>query len=153
MDDLIILHLSDLHIDSKGGKYSNLLKELLADIKDQSPLFPDGRVAVVITGDVINQGNRAAVKNAKLFFKDLKEALKKKIAGLYIVPGNHDKYRTDANKFLIPSYRSIMDNKVSYNVNHLQKGDIRFDSSFAENICSSRFSGETCGAVSRAVGI
>ena len=136
MDDLIILHLSDLHIDSKGRKYSNLLKELLADIKDQSSLFPDGRVAVVITGDVINQGNKAAVKNAKLFFKGLKEALKEKIAGLYIVPGNHDKYRTDANRFLIPSYRSIMDNKVSYNVNHLQKGDIRFDSSFAENIWS-----------------
>ena len=135
MDDLTILHLSDLHIDSEGTKYSKLLARLLSDIKkSKEESFADKNVVVVVTGDIIHMGNKSAISNAKRFFEDLKETLLEKIVGVYIVPGNHDKYRTEANKFLIPSYRSIMDNKISYNNKNISIGDkVEFNLPFAEN--------------------
>lgn len=135
MDDLTILHLSDLHIDSEGTKYSKLLASLLSDIKkSKEESFADKNVVVVVTGDIIHMGNKSAISNAKRFFEDLKETLLEKIVGVYIVPGNHDKYRTEANKFLIPSYRSIMDNKISYNNKNISIGDkVEFNLPFAEN--------------------
>ena len=133
MNDLTILHLSDLHIDAKGKKYSKLLTKLLSDIEISFSDLSDKKIVVVVTGDVINQGDIKAIPNAKAFFSDLKNALMGKIAGIYLVPGNHDKYRTDATKFLISSFRSVMDNTVSYDM--LSKSDsIHFDSSFAQNM-------------------
>lgn len=118
MNDLMILHLSDLHIDGTGRCYSKLLKNLINDIKEQKESYADGKVVVVITGDIINQGNKSAINNAKKFLKDLRDVLADKVIGLYIVPGNHDKFRTDSNKILIPAYRYLVDNTISYNDNN-----------------------------------
>ncbi|MBE5739227.1 MAG: hypothetical protein E7349_00045 [Clostridiales bacterium] len=69
-------------------------------------------LVVVVTGDVLHQApqyskNQKAVNNALCFFNDLYQVLKDKVAGIYLVPGNHDKYRSEDNKFLIPAYRSL----------------------------------------------
>ena len=51
MNDLTILHLSDLHIDDSSGKYSRLLSSLLNDIKGEIEYVRDNSVIVVLTGD------------------------------------------------------------------------------------------------------
>ena len=33
--------------------------------------------------------------------------MKEKVVSICIVPGNHDKFRTKANEFLIPAYRNM----------------------------------------------
>lgn len=118
MNDLVILHLSDLHIDSTLNSYSRLLKGLLRDIKKEISYVPDKSVVVVVTGDTIHKGDPKAISNAVSFFKDLYEILGNKVVSICIVPGNHDKARTTANKFLIPAYRNM------------DKGKRKFDESF-----------------------
>lgn len=110
MNDLTILHLSDLHIDSSSSSYSRLLSNLLTDIKNEIKYTKDNSLLVVVTGDILHQGpkysdNQKAFNNAIKFFSNLQKILNNKVAGIYIVPGNHDKYRTDDNAFLIPAYR------------------------------------------------
>ena len=124
MNDLVIVHLSDLHIDCNGCSYSRLLHSLLKDIKDQVALVPDERLVVVVTGDIINAGNPAAIPNAKKFFHRLKEITEKKLKAIYIIPGNHDKNRTHANSFLVPAYRQFIYNQ----------GKTVFGQEFKENI-------------------
>ena len=105
MNDLFILHLSDLHIDEKATK---LHKDLLNDIKTRVSFIPDGRLVVVITGDTINKGNPKAYENAHTILQKLKDILNKKLKSIYIVPGNHDKYRTPSNAFVVPTYRQLI---------------------------------------------
>lgn len=115
MNDLTVLHLSDLHIDSEGQEYSDLLKKLLNDIESQiNGYHIKDNLVVIVTGDIINRGDENAIDNAKLFFQDLYKKIGDKTIRLYIVPGNHDKKRTKDNELLIASYRSFFENKVSY---------------------------------------
>ena len=107
MNDLVILHLSDLHIEASTAKYSTLLSKLLNDIEKEITYVPDNSVVVAVTGDIIHKGDKNAVKNAIIFFKDLYDIIKKKVVSICIVPGNHDKFRTKANEFLIPAYRNM----------------------------------------------
>lgn len=110
MNDLVILHLSDLHIDSGGHIYSRLHSALLNDIKAQMRFVPDDRLVIVVTGDIINKGDQKAISNAKKFFTKLKEITESKVKAIYIVPGNHDKKRTQANAILVPAYRGLLNN-------------------------------------------
>lgn len=107
MNDIIILHLSDLHIDASSNTYSRLLKGLINDIKKEIAVVPDESVIIAVTGDVLHKGEKKAVPNAIKFFEDLYKVVKEKVVAIYIVPGNHDKFRTEENKFLIPAYRTI----------------------------------------------
>lgn len=107
MNDIVILHLSDLHIDASSTNYSRLLRGLLKDIKKEIVMVPDDSLIVTITGDIIHMGNKKAVNAAIKFFEDLYKIVKDKVVTIYFVPGNHDKYRTEENKFLIPAYRTI----------------------------------------------
>ena len=61
MDDIIILHLSDLHIDSSSNTYSRLLKGLIKDIKKELHVVPEKSVVVVVTGDILHKGDKRAV--------------------------------------------------------------------------------------------
>lgn len=110
MNDLVILHLSDLHIDNGGHIYSRLHSALLNDIKTQMRLVPDNRLVIVVTGDIVNKGDPKAISNAKKFFHKLKEITEKKLRAIYIVPGNHDKKRTQSNAILVPAYRGLLNN-------------------------------------------
>lgn len=112
MNDMTILHLSDLHIDETGASYSRLLSNLLIDIKSEIKYVRDNSLLLVVTGDIIHKGpeyskNHKAVDHAITFFKKLHEILKEKVVGIYIVPGNHDKHRSDKEKFLINAYRDM----------------------------------------------
>lgn len=107
MDDIVILHLSDLHIDASSNTYSRLLKGLINDIKKEIVTVPDKSVVITVTGDVLHKGEKKAVPKAIKFFEDLYKVVKDKVVAIYIVPGNHDKFRTEENKFLIPAYRAI----------------------------------------------
>lgn len=107
MNDIVILHLSDLHIDASSNTYSRLLKGLIKDIKKEIVAVPDKSVVIAVTGDVLHKGEKKSVPNAIKFFEDLYKVVKEKVVAIYIVPGNHDKFRTEENKFLIPAYRTI----------------------------------------------
>ena len=96
-------------------------KELIQDLKDRMDEFINAHYVLVITGDIINMGNINAFETAKEFFSDLKEKIGDRLSGIYIVPGNHDKRRTDINKLLIPAYRTYVDNKTSYNKEKAEK--------------------------------
>lgn len=112
MNDLTLLHLSDLHIEGTERNYSRLLDSLLSDIQEQVKYIRDKSLIVVVTGDIIHQGplyseSKQAVENALKFFQKLHKYLGQKVVGIYIVPGNHDKYRTKEDKFLVPAYRAM----------------------------------------------
>lgn len=120
MNDLTILHLSDLHIDGSSSSYSRLLGQLICDIKNEIKYIKDNSLLLVVTGDIIHQGqlysqNPSAFNNAIKFFEELQKVLLNKVVGVYMVPGNHDKYRTDNNAFLIPSYRATPTSIVDKN--------------------------------------
>ena len=134
MNDLTIIHLSDLHIDNNGKSYSNLLKALLRDLKEQVDTFSSGYFVLIITGDIINMGEIKAISNAKKFFSDLKKYIGERLSAIYIVPGNHDKKRTDTNKFLIPAYRSFIENRVNYYTEKETKEKIGFGDAFYNNM-------------------
>lgn len=119
LDDLVILHLSDLHISNEEDTYSRLLIELLNDIQLEIENVRDKSLVVVVTGDLLHQGpqlinsktkkakNKSsnALEAAKKFFSDLYEIIKDKVVGIYIVPGNHDKKRTNKSDFRISNFR------------------------------------------------
>lgn len=139
MNDMTILHLSDLHIDESGTTYSRLLKKLLEDIKKEIIYVEDNSVVVAVTGDILHKGPRMkenpnAVKHALDFFRSLYEILKGKVAYIYIVPGNHDKYRTKENQFLISAYRTMEEEyNVSDSKSTLGQKKTKFDDSFYDN--------------------
>lgn len=58
MNDIVILHLSDLHIDATANTYSRLLKGLIKDIKNEIEFVPDKSMVITVTGDVIHQGQK-----------------------------------------------------------------------------------------------
>lgn len=69
MNDLTILHLSDLHIDGQAA-YPEILKNLLVHIKEEIAPTREKTLVVAVTGDIIDKGNKAAIDNAKKFFED-----------------------------------------------------------------------------------
>lgn len=129
MNDLAILHLSDLHIDGQQEGYSRLLQGLINDIKKEVVYVEERSLIVVVTGDIIHQGNKKATEAAIRFFRDLKNVLASKVVGIYIVPGNHDKFRSSDNKFLVPAYRALLQEKDKNN-------PIEFDTKFYESFWS-----------------
>lgn len=142
MNDLTILHLSDLHINS-GANYSNLLKRLLKDIKEQFENTSIEKIVVVVTGDIINKGDKEAICNAKHFFADLNKIIAEKVVACYIVPGNHDKKRTGLNELLIPAYRSYFENKLSYTATSTEYKEKVFEKSWIKNLSNGPIQSDT----------
>lgn len=101
LNDLTILHLSDLHFDNTGAQPFKLYDALLNDVESQ--LKYSKNVVVIVTGDVIDQANYRCKGLAIHFFEKLKsvvDSLKIDIKGIYFVPGNHDRERSYATKTL-----------------------------------------------------
>lgn len=107
MNDITILHLSDLHFDGAGDFYSNLLKGLLQDIKNELNKPLHKKIVITVTGDVLHKGSISALEKAYNFFAELKSILSDRVIAIYFVPGNHDKKRTDETQFLTAAYRSM----------------------------------------------
>lgn len=101
MNDLTILHLSDLHFDNTGAQPFKLYDALLNDVEVQ--LKYSKNVVVVVTGDIIDQAKYRCKDLAVHFFQKLKtvvDTLGIDIKGIYFVPGNHDKERSHATEML-----------------------------------------------------
>ena len=97
MNDLTILHLSDLHISwSVEESMPTLHRNLLHDIKNQEKFLSEP-IIVVITGDIVNEGDYSenSRKAVIRFFETLYDILKGKVKDIIIVPGNHDKEGID----------------------------------------------------------
>lgn len=104
MNDLTIIHLSDLHFKWNAklkGSYPALYHNMLDDIREQSKYYASP-VIIVVTGDLVNQGNftKEVKKAICSFFKDLKETLGDKCKDILIIAGNHDKKRTELQQHL-----------------------------------------------------
>ena len=111
-EDIYILHLSDLHIrnENKGNGpevfYSTALRRLIEDISKQ--IENKENVIIVISGDVIDQGNYSKNKPAAIeFFQALRTHTDKKIRDIIIVPGNHDKCRDSVNSLICMSHSKL----------------------------------------------
>ena len=101
MNDLTILHLSDLHFNNKGAQPFKLYSALLYDIEEQLQGLKN--VVIVVTGDIVNQGDYLCEKSIINFFQQLKntiDKLKIDFHGIFFVPGNHDKVRSYATSIL-----------------------------------------------------
>jgi formylglycine-generating enzyme required for sulfatase activity/predicted phosphodiesterase len=89
MNEITILHLSDLHIKD-GDSYASdvVLKgliEAIASFKEQGRK-PD---LIAVTGDIVNSGKEYGERTTR-FFDDLLKAAGLEKKRLFIVPGNHD---------------------------------------------------------------
>ena len=108
-EDFYILHLSDLHIRNEQGSgtasefYSFALNRLLSDIEEQTK--NRNNIVIVISGDIIDQGNYEKHQPAALkFFADMYKKIGEKVADIIIVPGNHDKCRSKINSLISMSH-------------------------------------------------
>ncbi|WP_323090105.1 metallophosphoesterase family protein [Allobaculum sp. JKK-2023] len=111
MKELVIIHLSDLHI-TEGQGYSRILGDLLADVKKQinrmmppkSAAMNQSTLVIAVTGDIFHKGpkkdsksptsTKTAYEVAKEFFEQLHTNLKDYNPYIFFVPGNHDKCRS-----------------------------------------------------------
>lgn len=135
MNDITILHLSDLHIDKSGNSYSRLLRNLISDIGKEIKKVKNNSMILIVTGDILHQApkysdNTKAYEHALKFFNDLYSVIKDKVVTVYIVAGNHDKYRSENNKFLIPSYRTMDNECIIKEKQYASKFDENFYQSF-----------------------
>ena len=120
MDDLTILHLSDLHFDDVGAQPFKLYERLLFDIEEQ--LRYTKNVVIVVTGDLVEKAQYSCKVLVLEFFEKLRDMIynqKIKIQSVLIVPGNHDKHRsykvsllpdnlTDLNDEFFKAYSSVI---------------------------------------------
>lgn len=103
MKEICILHLSDLHIKSK--KLTSTLKNLLIDIEKQT--CNQANIIIVVTGDIVDKGDYAKSHiGAVEFFKELSTIIKDRFKGICIVPGNHDKVRSNTNTLISKALQS-----------------------------------------------
>ena len=109
MSDLTLLHLSDLHASKDAN---NVLDSSLADIEKE--LKGDKQIAVLVTGDIIHQGNETAIKGVKDYFTKLAKIVGNRIVAVYVVPGNHDKKRSPQEQWMINGYRRIHSEVMGY---------------------------------------
>ena len=129
---IAILHLSDLHIDSRNAGWiidrahhvANAVKMSFADCD---------KIYVVVSGDVANEGLAEQYESAITFFTRLKSGLCSNYNGtipvenrILCVPGNHDVFLKEENKMRSVLLQSVRD---SYPEN---------DDSIFENIVSTQ---------------
>lgn len=93
MNEVCILHLSDLHIVNQrnDGKVaiSTALKNLIVDIKNQTEFID--KIIIVVSGDIAYAGEIGKYSGAVIeFFESLSNAIPNKVISVQIVPGNHD---------------------------------------------------------------
>ena len=105
MNDLTVLHLSDLHIDDTGIRKSLLLQNLLTDI--ESEMQYSHNIIITVTGDLVNRANYRNQNEILDFFKQLRDVLGDKVKHIYIVPGNHDKVRSDMDRKILDEIEAL----------------------------------------------
>lgn len=104
MNDFTILHLSDLHINTKTGHLSLLMQNLLDDIRKE--LKDAKNIVVVVTGDLVHKNDYGSEESVVSFFEHLHGIIAGSFEQIYIVPGNHDKVRNILDKDIADRYRT-----------------------------------------------
>lgn len=99
MNDITILHLSDLHINSKYANCSYSLNKMLIDIKEQTKNLKN--IIITVTGDIVHKGNYKCQEAVLDFFTKLSEIMGNKVIKIFLLPGNHDKIRSPLDSYLI----------------------------------------------------
>lgn len=94
-EDICIVHLSDLHIQSESNDEAVLTLSLQKMINDMIEFLFCDKCIIVVSGDTINKANYSSVniETVLLFFKTIKEKFEKKkieIKEIIFCPGNHD---------------------------------------------------------------
>lgn len=119
MNDITILHISDLHINSVYNSCSYSLNKMLEDIRLQCKSL--NNIIVIVTGDIVHRGNYKCKAAIIDFFSKLKSILGSKFLKIYIVPGNHDKVRSREDKILVENFSSKDSNyyKNGWNYNKI----------------------------------
>lgn len=104
--DLVILHLSDLHISkNEDPNYSMLRDGLLKDLQDLLNEYKLKVDIIAITGDIIDKGNGDAFEIAGEFIDKIRQITGEE-THLVMVPGNHDMKRSDIYS------NALQDNKI-----------------------------------------
>ena len=104
-EDIVIIHLSDLHITETGLRpvHEDLINDLSEQIQQVKQLV------VVVTGDIVDQGEVDRKReHVKVFFEKVKNIIPQGCQLLYfgITPGNHDYTRAERKtEFNHGSYR------------------------------------------------
>lgn len=100
MDNLVFVHLSDIHFKrSSVGAHDvdrDLRTELVQDARQLTRELgkPSG---VLVTGDIAFSGNESEYKHASAWLGTLCEAIDCEAQKVYVVPGNHDVDRKKAS--------------------------------------------------------
>lgn len=87
LNELTILHLSDLHFswDGAPSEYPPLHRNMLLDIEEQAKYFTYP-VIIVVTGDLVNKGcySKSVTGAIKSFFTKLKNILQDKFGDIFL---------------------------------------------------------------------
>jgi len=87
-----IFHLTDIHFESSNNKGLRRIEKIKAAI--QNEFNKVSKIYIIISGDIVNQGNPNGHKEAIKFLQEvetiLKEIVKNSTPSFVIVPGNHD---------------------------------------------------------------
>ena len=78
-----ILQLSDLHV----GKSKSESKNLIQIVKKITESYSDTELSVLLTGDIVDDGQKKQYKEAVTILKPL---LEKPNFNVWPIPGNHD---------------------------------------------------------------
>ncbi len=100
-DDMVVVHLSDLHVGihhqfqyrDRNGNYFNTDRSSLTDLlaRDLKELQLLGRIdALVVSGDFAENGKDPEFRTARIILEDLLKKLELPLDRLLILPGNHD---------------------------------------------------------------
>lgn len=149
---IAILHLSDLHIDSKNYQWlTKKTKQIVSAVWNN---FSEcGKIVIVVSGDIAYSGKKEQYDYAKDFFRALLRAFAEKKLGdieldnkIICVPGNHDcdfDINDNARKMLLTSIRSnagMVDESVYNVISAVQNNfkefakDIMIDKTFSLSI-------------------
>lgn len=89
---LIVLHLSDIHINDKDNYDVDNVKRIVATLRPSA--IEVEHILVVVSGDLTYSGSQTQFIEAQNFLNELKEMLKEtyslSVIEFAIVPGNHD---------------------------------------------------------------
>lgn len=86
--EILIIHLSDLHIESDFTLQKDKLNNMIAQINNEA--FACNFIICTISGDISYSGKQEEFINAKKLFDYIRNSISKKLF-FAICPGNHDK--------------------------------------------------------------
>ncbi len=109
MDQLQILHISDLHISTDDKFDRNVVLNPMLERLGEDRREGFNPELVVVTGDIAYSGIKEEYELAKPFFDDLLKVLDLPDQRLLMVPGNHDVNREIYRPGDIPSYNEMKD--------------------------------------------